>query len=69
MRLLNHHKWIIVGSAFKTWRCPVCGCVRYWDNILQRIVFTRHGKQLYSAPPCYSAINSEPILKTDRYES
>lgn len=62
MRLLNHHKWV-QQPGFKTWRCSKCGSVRYWDNILQRIVFVKHGKQLYMTPPCNSAINNDPIFK------
>ena len=63
MRKLNHHTWHKVDYAFKTWRCPVCGCVRYWDMTLERIVFIQHGKQLYGTPPCFSAINCEPVFK------
>jgi len=62
MRLLNHHKWQ-EQPGFKTWRCSKCGAVRYWDNILQRIVFVKYGKQLYMTPPCNSAINNDPIYK------
>lgn len=69
MRRLNKHTWEPVEYAFKTWRCPTCGCVRYWDLVLQRIVFTQRGKQLYRLPGCYSAINSDPVFKNRQFEN
>ena len=66
---LNTHTWKPVDYAFKTWRCPVCGCVRYWDNSLWRMVYVMHSKQLYGAPKCYSAINNDPIFKNEQYEN
>lgn len=52
MQLLNHHKWVVVPYTFRTWRCSECGAERYWDKILQRMVYVKHGKQWYHAPDC-----------------
>ena len=63
MRLLNHHKWIRDDYYFKTWHCEKCGCVRYWDMILEKIVFIKDGKQLYSSPECKSIINGDRLYE------
>jgi hypothetical protein len=48
---INKHRWI-PQTGFKTWKCAKCGCVRYWDLILQRIVFVKYSKQYYMTPDC-----------------
>lgn len=63
MKLLNHHSWKKVDYAFKTWECTKCGCVRYWDNILERMVFVKGSEQRYTVPDCNSIINCDPVLK------
>jgi len=63
MKLLNHHRWKKVDYAFKTYRCEKCGCVRYWDQILERIVFVKGSEQRYTTPDCNSIINCDPVLR------
>ncbi len=63
MKLLNRHIWKKVDYAFKTWKCEKCGCVRYWDKIIQRIVFVKYSKQFYTTPECNSIINCDHITK------
>jgi len=66
MRKITRHRWVALPTHFKTWRCEKCGAVRYWDNILQRICFVKHGKQTYSTPDCNSIINGDLRYDTDR---
>jgi hypothetical protein len=56
---LTRHNWKKIG--FKTWRCSKCGAERYWDKILQRIVFVKFGKSYYMTPDCNSTMNGDPI--------
>lgn len=59
MHFLNRHKWNPVPGTFKTWKCTECGAVRYFDLILQRMVYVKFGKQLYAAPTCKHLMNAD----------
>jgi len=52
MERLNHHKWIKDERLFKTWHCSVCGAERYWDNLIERIVYVKNCKSYYMTPEC-----------------
>jgi NAD-dependent SIR2 family protein deacetylase len=63
MKLLNHHSWKKLDYHFKHWKCSKCGAERYWDSVLQRMMFQKGGKTLYMTPDCNSIINCDPIYK------
>jgi len=63
MERIIKHIWKKVDYAFKTWKCEKCGCVRYWDQILERMVFVKGSKQRYTTPDCNSIINCDPVLR------
>ena len=61
MHLLNRHKYQPVPGAFKTWKCTECPTVRYFDLILQRMVWVKHGKQLYFSPDCKHIMHADKV--------
>ncbi len=62
MKLLSHHKWI-AQAGFRTWQCPKCGALRYWETVLQRMVFQKYGQMRYGTPECASIINCDKVVK------
>jgi hypothetical protein len=58
--LRRKHKWI-TRPGFRRYRCAHCGCKKYWDTAMGRIMFQdRHGNILYLTPNCHP---DDAILK------
>ncbi len=50
--LRKKHKWI-TRPGFRRYRCVHCGCKKYWDTAMGRIMFDdRSGNILYFTPNC-----------------
>lgn len=58
---INRHRWKR-QPGFKTWECEKCHAVKHWDTVLERMIYTKHGKQTYHTPPCNSIINCEYVF-------
>ena len=61
MECLTKHTWVLRGWKF--WVCSKCGAERYWDKILQRIVYVKYSKTYYSAPDCCNYANGDKPFK------
>ena len=57
MKLLTH-KWKVM-PGFKTYQCSYCGCVKKWDNSLQRFIYSGNR---YRANECKRIYHNDKIM-------